>query len=98
MIDSTTDPHPRDSLGLYQLGSLGPGERTDVERHLATCPACRTEFDQLGEVVAALALLSEEEGHEIAEEFGVRSADRRPEDARPPPGRPGAGRAEPWPR
>jgi anti-sigma factor RsiW len=75
VTDSTSDPHLRDSLGLYLLGSLGPRERAEVERHLATCPDCRRESDQLGEVVAALALLSEEEGREVAEEFGVRPAD-----------------------
>jgi anti-sigma factor RsiW len=73
VTDSTSDPHLRDSLGLYLLGSLDQRERDDVERHLAGCPDCRVESDQLGEVVAALALLSEEEGREVVEEFGVPS-------------------------
>jgi anti-sigma factor RsiW len=71
VTDSTSDPHLRDSLGLYLLGSLGPQEREEVEGHLTTCAACRAESDQLGEVVAALALLSEEEGREVVEEFGL---------------------------
>jgi hypothetical protein len=71
VTDSTSDPHVRFSLGLYLLGSLPQLERESVERHLASCADCRTESDQLGEVVAALALLSEEEGREVVEEFGV---------------------------
>jgi anti-sigma factor RsiW len=71
VTDSTSDPHVRFSLGLYLLGSLPQQERESVERHLASCADCRTESDQLGEVVAALALLSEEEGREVVEEFGV---------------------------
>jgi hypothetical protein len=36
--------------GAYILGALSPAERTEYERHLATCPACR-------ESIAALAVL-----------------------------------------
>jgi hypothetical protein len=71
VTDSTGDPHVRSSLGLYLLGASGRREREAIERHLASCRACQAESDELGEVVAALALLSEEEGREIVEQFGV---------------------------
>lgn len=71
MTDSTGDPHVRFSLGLYLLGSLGPEDREVIEHHLASCHECQAESDELGEVVAALALLSEEEGREVVEQFGV---------------------------
>lgn len=32
------------SLGSYLLGSLGPGERQEVDAHLAGCGACRDEL------------------------------------------------------
>ncbi|MGW1061911.1 zf-HC2 domain-containing protein [Micromonospora rubida] len=61
----------RQSLGLYLLGSLNSQEREAVERHLAVCPACLAESDELGEVVAVLALISEEDRRGIVEEFGA---------------------------
>ncbi|WP_433349863.1 zf-HC2 domain-containing protein [Micromonospora sp. CA-111912] len=61
----------RQSLGMYLLGSLNPQERDEVERHLAVCPACLAESDELGEVVAVLALISEEDRRGIVEEFGA---------------------------
>ena len=35
------------SLGSYLLGALGPGERREVDAHLAGCPACFDEHDSL---------------------------------------------------
>ncbi|NBE80090.1 anti-sigma factor [Micromonospora rubida] len=61
----------RQSLGMYLLGSLNPQEREEVERHLAVCPACLAESDELGEVVAVLALISDEDRRGIVEEFGA---------------------------
>jgi hypothetical protein len=77
VTDSTGDPHVRSSLGLYLLGASGRREREAIDRHLASCRACRAESDELGEVVAALALLSEEEGREIVEQFGAPAPVRR---------------------
>jgi Putative zinc-finger len=34
----------RHELGVYVLGAIGPGERAQVDRHLATCPRCREEL------------------------------------------------------
>jgi anti-sigma factor RsiW len=34
----------RNELGVYVLGAIGPGERAQVDRHLAACPCCRAEL------------------------------------------------------
>ncbi|MGC4806709.1 zf-HC2 domain-containing protein [Micromonospora sp. DT233] len=71
MTDSADESHVRQLLGPYLLGVLDARERDAVEHHLAVCPACLAECDELGEVVAMLALISEEDGREIVEEFGA---------------------------
>jgi anti-sigma-K factor RskA len=43
-----------DAAGTYVLGALPDDEKAAYEAHLATCPACRTETDELS--VAAEAL------------------------------------------
>jgi anti-sigma-K factor RskA len=47
--------HPTEDLGLYALGLLEPGERGAIERHLATCAACRAELASHESTVASLA-------------------------------------------
>jgi hypothetical protein len=34
----------RNQLGVYLLGAIGPGERAQIEEHLAACPWCREEL------------------------------------------------------
>ena len=36
--------HVRNQLGVYLLGAIGPGERAQIEEHLAACPWCRGEL------------------------------------------------------
>ena len=36
--------HVRNQLGVYLLGAVGPGERAQIEEHLAACPWCRGEL------------------------------------------------------
>src|SRR3984885_11154418 len=36
--------HVRYLLGVYLLGAIGPGERAQIEEHLAACPWCRGEL------------------------------------------------------
>jgi anti-sigma factor RsiW len=45
----TGDPcaQVRLELGAYLLGSIEPAQRALVNRHLRTCPACRTELSDL---------------------------------------------------
>jgi anti-sigma-K factor RskA len=45
-----------EDIGAYLLGALPDGERADFERHLAACPECRREVEELA--VAADALPS----------------------------------------
>jgi anti-sigma-K factor RskA len=44
----------QESVGLYVLGALEPGERSEFERHLQTCDECTAEVRSLAEVTAAL--------------------------------------------
>lgn len=46
--------HVREELTALLDGALEPGRRSEVEAHLAACPACRTGRDRLA---AALAVL-----------------------------------------
>jgi anti-sigma-K factor RskA len=45
-----------EDLALYALGALPGEERPSLEQHLATCPACRLELEQLRGDGALLAL------------------------------------------
>ena len=45
-----------DDLALYALNSLGGEDRVVLESHLATCPGCRRELEQLRGDGALLAL------------------------------------------
>jgi anti-sigma-K factor RskA len=45
-------------LTRYLLGELGPDERTDVERHAASCDECRSELQRLQGDLALLAMSS----------------------------------------
>lgn len=49
------------SLGAYVLGTLEPAEQQMVKRHLASCPACTAEADELAAVVPILAAVSGDE-------------------------------------
>jgi anti-sigma factor RsiW len=37
----------RDDLAVYVIGALDSEERAAMKRHLAACPACRTEYEDL---------------------------------------------------
>ena len=43
-----------ESVGLYVLGALEPGERSEFERHLQSCDECTAEVRSLAKVTAAL--------------------------------------------
>jgi anti-sigma factor RsiW len=51
----------RFSLATYVMGALTPQERDVVEAHLATCPECVAELDQLTNLPLFLDLVSGEE-------------------------------------
>jgi len=44
-----------EDLSLYALGTLEGEERSTLEKHLETCPACRLELDQLRGDMALMA-------------------------------------------
>jgi anti-sigma-K factor RskA len=47
-----------DAAGAYVLDAMTPSEREDFERHLATCPACREDVDELRPAAEALPMAS----------------------------------------
>lgn len=47
-----TEIHP--NLAAFVLGGLEPEETAEVRRHLATCPGCRRELEELRKVNRAL--------------------------------------------
>jgi anti-sigma-K factor RskA len=47
-----------DSAGAYVLGAMPSEERAQFETHLATCPACREEVDDLRPAAEALPMAS----------------------------------------
>jgi hypothetical protein len=48
---------PRISLGAYVLGALDPADRSALEAHLVTCPACRAELASLAGLPGLLGRL-----------------------------------------
>ena len=87
------EPHVTDLLGAYALHALDPQEEAVVDAHLAECPACRQEADDLSEVVPALAILAWR--RESAPE-GLRDRILERAAARPPPGM--LSRRRRWPK
>jgi hypothetical protein len=54
MTDRDTHTGYREEIGAYLLGALTDAERGAFEEHLASCPACRTELEQLRPAADAL--------------------------------------------
>src|SRR5205814_10250129 len=48
----------RMALGAYVLGALDPGERADVEAHVADCHECREELSELAVLPGLLGRLN----------------------------------------
>jgi hypothetical protein len=46
------------ALGAYLVGALDPRERADLDRHLATCPACRDELAALASLPGLMSRLT----------------------------------------
>ncbi|GAA1909634.1 zf-HC2 domain-containing protein [Streptantibioticus ferralitis] len=53
------------SLGAFVLGALTTGESFDVRHHLAACPNCRQEYDELAGVPQLLGLVSKAEAEAV---------------------------------
>jgi len=56
--NSSITEHPTDLLAAFALDALTDDERTAVEAHLTTCPACRREVARFEQVTAVLPLAS----------------------------------------
>ncbi len=72
------------SLGSHMLGALEPEEAVQVEAHLAACPECRAEFEELSGLSAMLGKVSEEDiehasspPHAVLDRLIAASAKRR---------------------
>jgi hypothetical protein len=59
-VTADVDPY-REWDAAYVLGALGPQDRRDYERHLATCPTCRDAVSELAGMPGLLGLLTPEE-------------------------------------
>lgn len=63
--------------GAYVLGALSPAERSDYERHLATCPACREAVAEIAVLPGLLGRLDTATALQLLAEDPEESADRR---------------------
>jgi anti-sigma-K factor RskA len=53
-VSATEHDRFQDDVGVYLLGALEDGERSDFERHLATCHVCHDELERLRGAADAL--------------------------------------------
>lgn len=56
----------RHALGVYVLGAIDPGDRAQVDEHLATCPDCREELASLAGLPALLRRVPTAEAQRLA--------------------------------
>lgn len=56
----------RHSLGVYVLGAIEPGDRAQVDEHLATCAECREELASLAGLPALLRRVPTAEAERLA--------------------------------
>ncbi|MFI7602656.1 zf-HC2 domain-containing protein [Actinoplanes sp. NPDC049681] len=65
------EQHVTDLLGLYYMDALDRSQGDAVERHLQSCPRCRSAADETIETIAALELLPEDDRRELLANFGA---------------------------
>ena len=63
---SPHDDALRDDVAVYALGALPAAEATAIRAHLATCGACRREYDALREAAALVGYAAEKPLDELA--------------------------------
>ncbi|MFI2650811.1 MULTISPECIES: zf-HC2 domain-containing protein [Micromonospora] len=56
------------ALGVFALDALPDDEDRAIEAHVARCRRCRAEYDGFREVLAGLALLSEDDIRQLGGE------------------------------
>lgn len=72
-------------LGAYALDAVDGDELPDLEEHLATCPRCRAELDDLREAAGALGNSREPPPEELWSRIADHLGDRSAPDEEPPP-------------
>ncbi|WP_171905349.1 anti-sigma factor family protein, partial [Cellulosimicrobium cellulans] len=66
-MTATPPPDPyREWDAAYVLGALGPQDRREFERHLATCAACRDSVAGLAGMPGILGMLTPEHATALA--------------------------------
>ena len=75
----------RHSLGVYVLGAIEPGERAQVDEHLATCADCREELASLAGLPALLRRVptAEAERLAVADQAGPAGDETPPDNLLP---------------
>jgi predicted anti-sigma-YlaC factor YlaD len=70
----------RHSLGVYVLGAIEPGDRAQVDEHLATCADCREELASLAGLPALLRRVPTAEAERLAVAEAGSAAEETPSD------------------
>lgn len=52
--------HPRDQISFYAAGTLPDGSRAVLDRHLSTCPSCRSELADWERIAVGVTSLADE--------------------------------------
>jgi len=75
----------RHALGVYVLGAIEPGDRTQVDEHLATCADCREELASLAGLPALLRRVptAEAERLAVADQADSATEEAPPDDLLP---------------
>lgn len=68
-MSSGPDPY-RDWDAAYVLGSLPPGERTEYEQHLTSCPSCSASVTELAGMSGVLRVVPDYRGMALLEQGG----------------------------
>jgi hypothetical protein len=68
----------RQELGVYVLGAIGPADRSEVDRHLASCTRCRDELAGLAALPALLGRVPTGEVDGLVLEGGIGSTEVLP--------------------
>ena len=72
-------------LGAYALDATEPGERREIEAHLAGCPRCRAEVSAHQDMAALLWSAGTEAPVGIWEKIAISIAEDRPRPSTSPP-------------
>jgi hypothetical protein len=85
MSSATSCREIRHALGVYVLGAIEPGDRAQVDEHLATCADCREELASLAGLPALLRRVptAEAERLAVADQADSATEESAPDDLLP---------------